>query len=539
MSRYWLDAVRYGDTHGLHGDNYREMYFYRDWVIKAFNQNKPFNEFITEQLAGDLLKSPSDDQLIASGFNRLHISNSAGSALEDELYVNNVVDRVNAVGTVFLGLTLGCASCHDHKYDPISQKEYFQLFAFFNNLDGPSHNMGLKNPPPFLKLPSEEQKKAVENIESQIKDTKDSKKLKKLKAQLKKLHNQIPGTLIMKERKDKRPAFILERGQYDQPGKQVFRNTPKFLPSMKGFRLDRLGFANWLTAKNHPLTSRVTVNRIWQQFFGIGIVKTAGDFGSQGEWPSHPQLLDKLANDFIQSNWNVKALVKSIVMSKTYRQSSQTSRELYQKDPQNRLLARGPRFRMDAEMLRDQALSVSGLLVRKMYGKSVKPPQPEGLWQSVALKASNTKYFKQDSGDNIYRRSVYTFWKRALPPPAMTILNAPTRENCTVTRERTNTPLQALVLMNEPQFVEASINLGQKVGSMSGSDEKKCEWLFEKLTGRYAGKIEVKMMLESLSELKASLDNIDLADQKLSKEIKTWALLANALMSHDSFRCKE
>ena len=544
MARYWLDVVRYGDTHGLHADNYREMYMYRDWVIKAFNANKPFDEFTVEQVAGDMLKKPTEDQLIASGFNRLHISNSAGSALEEELYVNNVNDRVNAIGTVFMGLTLGCAACHDHKFDPISQKEYYQLFAFFNNLDGPSHNSGVKSPAPFLQRPSPDQKNKLSLLKSKIAVEKDKKKLNSLKKQLKKLLAEIPSTLIMKERITERPAYILNRGQYDQPGEKVFRLTPKALPAMDPkLPLNRLGFAKWLTSPEHPLTSRVVVNRFWQQIFGVGLVKTSEDFGSQGQFPSHPKLLDFLSKRFIDNNWNVKELMKYIVTSKTYQQSSQADKSFYIKDPENRLLARGPRFRMDAEMLRDQALFISGSLINEMYGKSVKPPQPPGLWQSVALKASNTGHFKVGSGKDIYRRSIYTFWKRAIPAPTMTIFNAPTRENCTARRERTNTPLQALVLMNEQQFFEASINLAKMSIKNGGStDIQRINYLYETMTGQIADKDEVELInlaLDNFRELYKNNKTTVLAGEKMNSETAVWTMLSNSLMGLDQFKCKE
>ena len=544
MARYWLDVVRYGDTHGLHADNYREMYMYRDWVIKAFNSNKPFDDFTVEQVAGDMLENPSEDQLIASGFNRLHISNSAGSALEEELYVNNVNDRVNAVGTVFLGLTLGCASCHDHKFDPISQKEYYQLFAFFNNLDGPSHNSGVKSPVPFLLRPSAAQKKELDLLKQKISTEKDKKKLSALRKRLKALNNKIPSTLIMKERKTERPAYILNRGQYDQPGEKVSRKTPAALPPMDPrLPVNRLGFAKWLVSPEHPLTSRVVVNRFWQQVFGVGLVKTSEDFGSQGQFPSHPKLLDYLAGHFMKNKWDVKDLMKLIVTSETYKQSSKADKSLYIKDPENRLLARGPRFRMDAEMLRDQALAISGSLVNEMYGKSVKPPQPPGLWKSVALKASNTGNFKADSGKDIYRRSIYTFWKRALPPPAMTIFNAPTRENCIARRERTNTPIQALVLMNEEQFFEAAVKLAKIAITKGGStDLQRLNFLYETMTGHLADKNEIQLMKLALANFRGMYKNDKstvLAGIKMNSETAVWTMMSNSLMGLDKFKSKE
>ncbi|MCM8539316.1 MAG: PSD1 and planctomycete cytochrome C domain-containing protein [Lentisphaeraceae bacterium] len=544
MARYWLDVVRYGDTHGLHGDNYREMYMYRDWVIKSFNANKSFDQFTVEQVAGDMLEKPSLDQLIASGFNRLHISNSAGSALEEELYVNNVNDRVSAIGTVFMGLTLGCAACHDHKFDPISQKEYYQIFAFFNNLDGPSHNSGVKSPKPRLQFPSPKQESELKDLKAKMASEKDKKKLNAIQAQVKKLESQIPSTLIFKERTTERPAFILNRGQYDQASDKVSRKTLAALPPMDPkLPLNRLGFANWLVSPEHPLTSRVVVNRFWQQIFGVGLVKTAEDFGSQGQYPSHPKLLDFLASKFVKEGWNVKELMKFIVTSKAYKQSSKADNSLYIQDPENRLLARGPRFRMDAEMLRDQALFISGKLVTNMYGKSVKPPQPAGLWKSVALKGSNTGTFKQDTGSDIYRRSIYTFWKRALPPPTMTIFNAPTRENCTARRERTNTPIQALVLMNEKQFFEASVNLAKLTLKHGGStDLERLKYLYEKMTGHIPDPNEMQILKESLMAFHELCKNEKvtiLAGEKIYLETAAWAMLSNSLMSLDKFKSKE
>lgn len=544
QARYWLDSVRYADTHGLHADNYREMYLYRDWVIKAYNQNMPFNQFATEQLAGDLLENPSQDQLIASGFNRLHLSNSAGSALKEELFVNNVKDRTDAFGTIFLGMTLGCASCHDHKYDPISQKEYYQLYAFFNSLDGPPDSKGLKNPKPFLALTNPEQQKQLDDRKQKIKTEKDSKQKKQLTQEMNIVYDSVTTTLIMKETKEPRQAYILNRGEYDNPGEKVNRNTPEFLPPMSNhLPINRLGLAIWLTDPKHPIMARVTVNRIWQQFFGIGLVKTSEDFGSQGKWPSQPELLDQLAYEFIQSGWNVKKLIKEIVMSQTYRQSSIASNESYLQDPENAQFIRGPRFRMDVEMLRDQALSFSGLLSTEMFGPSVKPPQPKGLWQSVALKASNTKYYMPDKDDKTYRRSLYTFWKRALPNPTLTTFNAPTREICTPRRERTNTPLQALVLMNEKQFFEAALKLGELTIKNGGNtDTSRLNYLFKKMFMTKATQQEIEILKDCLFEISKSLQytpKVQLAEKSLDRESAIWGLVANALMGTDKFKTKE
>lgn len=543
MARYWLDLVRYGDTHGLHADDYREMYAYRDWIIRAFNENKPFDEFTIEQIAGDLLTTPTTDQLIASGFNRLHLSNSAGSALAEELYVNNVVDRVNAIGTVFLGLTIGCAQCHDHKYDPISQREYYQLFAFFNNLDGLSHTQRKKSPPPFISLPNEKQSQALADLDLKIIDAADNKKkLTELIKERAALAAKIPTTMVMRERHEIRPAYIYERGLYDQPGEKVKRGTPIALPPMSvDLPKNRFGFAQWLVEPNHPLTSRVAVNRIWQQFFGVGLVKTSEDFGSQGELPSHPALLDHLASRFIANDWDIKDLVKYIVTSRTYKQTSSAESSDYIDDPENRWLSRGPRFRLDAEMLRDQALILSGLLNKSMYGRSVKPPQPPGLWKSVALKASNTRFFVPDTGSSTRRRSIYTFWKRSIPPPAMTIFDAPTREVCIARRERTNTPLQALVLMNEPQFFESAIAIARDVINHHSSDSVRLEYAWEKVTGYLIDPTEYSLLSKSLAQLKEQFSmrqEMRMGGEIVSPELASWSMLMNSLLNLDIVKTK-
>lgn len=486
-ARHWLDLVRFADTNGMHHDHYRELSQYRDWVIRAFNANKPFDQFTTEQLAGDLLENASIDQQIASGYNRLHMVMDKGTNPPQESYTRNVVDQVSAFGTVFMGMTLECAVCHGHKYDPVKQKDFYQLFAFFNNIDGDPETPGREQQPPLIRLPSPEQSRSLSEYDSQLDSAKSNvdqlkqilneataaktaseEEVKALTSQLKEkeeelrriqsardeLQREIPLALVMKERAKLRPAYILKRGAYDQPGDEVTRNTPSFLPPIEssGNSLTRLDLARWITDKRHPLMARVTVNRFWQQLFGVGLVKTSGDFGAQGEYPKHPELLDDLAIAFIDSSWNVKSLIRSIVTSQTYKQSSRVSPEEYINDPENRMLARGSRIRLDSEVIRDQVLAISGLLNSEMYGKSVKPPQPADLWRTVSMVSSSTYSFKEDTGDKIYRRSFYTFWKRAMPPPQMTIFDAPTRESCTSRRERTNTPVQALLMMNESQY---------------------------------------------------------------------------------------
>ncbi len=539
MAKYWLDVVRFADTNGIHHDHYRELSPYRDWVIRAFNENLPYDDFIRYQIAGDLYPKPTRDQLIASGFHRLHLIIDVGTALPEESFTRNVLDRVTSVGTAFLGMTVQCAVCHDHKYDPLTMRDFYSLTAFFNNIDatpetgrrsGTDFLRGLQ--PPYINLTDKEQKAELSRLDAEVeaaraelaerqtamrqaqqaaKNAKDTDAetdqrsstditaeaeakvavedaQKRLKA-AQQAHDDylvtIPAAMVMKERSEVRPAHILIRGAYDNPGDQVDRATPAFLPPMRDEdgQPSRMDLANWLVDPSHPLTSRVTVNRFWQQFFGVGIVRTAEDFGAQGEWPSHPDLLDYLAVRFVDSGWNVRQLLKEIVLSETYQQSSIATPEAYKNDPDNRLLARGSRFRMDSEMIRDQVLATSGLLSRKMYGKSVKPPQPEGLWTAVGMPSSYPREFKPDSGDKIYRRSVYTFWKRGMPPPQMTILNAPSREECIARRERTNTPLQALLLLNEAEYLKAARHLAANVMEETQSDQaEKITAIYETIT---------------------------------------------------------
>jgi hypothetical protein len=496
MAKYWLDLVRFADTNGLHHDHYREVTPYRDWVIRSFNNNLSYDDFVRYQLAGDLYDSPTQDQLIASGFNRLHLIIDVGTALPEESFTRNVVDRVTAFGTAFMGLTLQCASCHDHKYDPVTTKDFYQLFAFFNNFDGKPETGGRSGldfkrglQKPYIEMPNPHQKsqlsafnKEIKKLESRLKELSPEKgkedtlsaeektleaSLKKDLDQLKKTRNKVqmavPAALVMKEREEIRPAHILKRGVYDQPGELVERNTPGFLPPIesKSEIKSRMDLANWVVSPSNPLTARVAVNRFWQQCFGTGLVKTSEDFGAQGDRPSHPELLDYLSLQFMESGWDIKQLVRAIALSETYQQSSKIDADLRTRDPENRLLARGSRFRMDSEMVRDQVLMASGLLNQEMLGKSVKPPQPAKLWQIVAMPSSYPRIFKADEGKKAFRRSVYTFWKRGLPPPQMTIFDAPTREACIARRERTNTPLQALMLMNEPQFFSAATHCAQ------------------------------------------------------------------------------
>lgn len=479
MAAGWLEAARYADTDGYQNDRYRYQHAWRDWVILAFNENKPFDEFVVEQLAGDMLPGATLKQQIATGFCRNHRINSEDGSIPAEWHVENVVDRVDTFGTVFLGLTVACARCHDHKYDPISQKDYYRLFAYFNNVPewGIGPNNG--NSPPFVPVPASWPYLTPDENQSV---TPEPVKLRRAREDmgngLKRPQAGPPDTvMVMHELPEPRETYLLKRGQYNSPDKseRLTAGVPTSIDEYNGpAPRNRLELARWLVRPDQPLLSRVTVNRIWQLFFGLGLVKTSENFGIQGQTPSHPELLDWLAVEFSDASqkrigraWDVKTLQRSIVTSATYRQSSRVSPELLARDPENRLLARGPRFRLSANVLRDQALAMSGLLVEKPFGPPTKPYMPPGLWESI----SNNKY-EQDHGASLYRRSLYTFWRRTIPPPMLTTLGAAEREVCVVRKDQTNTPLQALTLMSNVTFVEASRFLAERMLRLAEADPR-------------------------------------------------------------------
>ncbi len=783
--RYWLDAARYADTHGIHFDNFREMWSYRDWVIKAFNRNMPFDEFTIEQLAGDLLPNRSLDQVVASGFNRCNMTTNEGGAIAEEYLVLYARDRTETTSQVWLGLTAGCAVCHDHKFDPISQKEFYQLAAFFNNTTQGAMDGNIQNTPPVVTVPPEQDRATWETLPAQLSaaqqkiDTRraeargdfgtwlakvtpsditarvdtaalvlhaplgectgnqltlavggevqnvslatspvyddgvTSAKAFKTNAETKievpsagdfekdqsfscsawvkvprkdlsgaivarmdegsahrgwdlwldagrpathiihqwpddavkvigkkalepgkwqyvtitydgsgsakgvqvyldgaaqevevaadtlknTIRTEVPFKLaqrstgarlddlslqdlrvyaralsteevsalasvtraaylvarpaegrssaeteelynwwldkadgpyrdlvaakraleqteadiksrstvahVMHEKNDPALAFVLHRGEYDKRGDEVHPDVPKALPPFPDdLSRNRLGFAQWLVRPENPLTARVTVNRFWQEVFGRGLVPTTGDFGVAGRLPSHPELLDWLAVEFRESGWDVKRFFRMLVLSSTYRQAATLAPEKREKDADNALLSRGPRFRMDAEMVRDYALAASGLLVEKIGGPSVRPYQPEGVWEAVAMIGSNTRNYKADEGASLYRRSLYTFWKRAAPPASMDIFNAPSREVCAVQRERTNTPLQALVTLNDPQFVEAARRLAARALREGGAaDGERIDFIARRLLARPLNAEEHEIVSGSLATL--------------------------------------
>lgn len=594
IARYWLDLVRFADTNGMHKDFYRNNFEYRDWVIRAFNQNLPYDDFVRFQLAGDLYDNPTEDQLIASGFNRLHLIIDRGTALPEESFTKNVIDRVTAVGTSFMGLTVHCAQCHDHKYDPITQKDFYSLYAFFNNIDAEPETPGRPKQglqQPFVSFATQEQtqelnklnallsdldreiastKAKILNLEkaakkdleqSKSKEAENSslkndlinelKKFEKKRGDIKKTRDQVESgvrkAMVMRERKTVRPTFMLNRGQYDSPGQQVERDTPGFLFPMKkqSTVASRMDLAEWMVDAKNPLTSRVAANRIWQQFFGVGLVKTSEDIGAQGEVPSHPELLDHLAMSFIDSKWDVKALVKEIVMSKTYQQSSVSTPKRFKSDPDNRWLSRGSRFRLDAEMIRDQILSTSGLISDRMYGPSVKPPQPDGLWKAVTMTGQR---FVADKGESIYRRSVYTFWKRAIPPPQLSILNAPNRDACIARRERTNTPSQALLLLNETEYLKAARNLAKSV--LDQPAEQRMNTMWETVTSKLPDDKEkhaIQSLIDELIEkyrknpkMADDLCNgIDIKSSEQKAQLAAWTVFGTVLYNLDITKTRE
>jgi mono/diheme cytochrome c family protein len=833
--RYWLDVARYADTHGIHFDNFREMWSYREWVIEAFNRNIPFSQFTIEQLAGDLLPDRTLDQVIASGFNRCNMTTNEGGVIPEEYLVLYARDRTETTSQVWLGLTAGCAVCHDHKFDPLTQREFYELAAFFNNTTQGAMDGNIKDTPPVVMVPPDDLRSEWDQLKVQVAEAaqqvdarrasgradfdgwlaaspvgvietkvtnaglcfhaplndnagnvltfsvdgqsravtvpgspqwdegvtatkalktqaetivevsdagnfeKDQaftcsvrvkvpkkgltgailsrmddangyrgwdvwlndgkpashvihqwpddavkvigktelepnrwytitltyeaggnadsvklyldgqrqevdvaanslknsirtevplklaqrntgsrlndivlqdlriydralpaseivdlnsaarmaflvakppegrtpsevdelfgwwlktiddtfRQLTERKGQLEaregEIKNQSTIAHVMQEKSEEAMAFILFRGEYDKRRDPVKADTPDIMPAFPAdLPKNRLGLAQWLLREDHPLTARVTVNRFWQEVFGAGLVKTAGDLGVAGQLPTHPELLDWMAIEFREQGWDIKKFFKMLVMSSTYRQSAVVTPEKLEQDVANRLLSRGPRFRMDAEMVRDSALASSGLLVPTLGGPSVRPYQPPGVWEAVAMIGSNTRDYKEDTGASLYRRSLYTFWKRAAPPASMDIFNAPNREVCTVQRERTNTPLQALVTLNDPQFVEAARRLAERALREGGdNDAARIDFIARRILARSFTEREGAVVADSLAKLlafygahaeeakqlietgesqpDASLDPANLAG---------WTMLANELMNLDEVLTK-
>jgi hypothetical protein len=571
----WLDAARFADTHGYHIDSGRDMSHWRDYVINAFNANLPFDRFTVEQLAGDLLPGATVAQKVASGFNRNHMINFEGGAIPQEYHNAYIVDRVNTTATVWLGLTIACAQCHDHKYDPISQKEFYQLYAFFHNVPENGLDGAKGNAAPVLKEPTPEQQRELAKFDEALRAVEQklaapnqgsAEGLKAEAARLRKaradLDRRIPTTMVMQEMSPPRDTYILQRGEYDKKGAKVSAGVPSTLSAFsKDAPHNRLGLARWLVDPNQPLTARVIVNRYWQMLFGTGLVKTAEDFGAQGEPPSHPELLDWLAVEFMtpspgplgtgaKQNWSVRDLIRLIVTSATYRQSAKLSPSLLARDPDNRLLARGPRLRLQAEFIRDQALAISGLLNRDIGGASVAPYQPAGLWQELASRGDSknwsAQFFVQSHGKDLYRRTMYTFWKRTSPPPQLVTFDAPDRETCTVRRGRTNTPLQALVLMNDPTYVEASRKFAERLLKEATGVDERLQLAFRLATARLPSVREMSILRQVLDrqmvkyqgDKSAALELLAIGeagrDGRLPPtELAAWTMVASVILNLD------
>ncbi len=491
MSLHWLDLARYADSHGYQDDGYRTQWPWRDWVIHAFNENMSYRQFVTWQLAGDLLPDSNKEQLLATGFNRNHKITEEGGIIDEEYRMLYVTDRNDMFGKGLLGVTLECAHCHDHKYDPFSQKEYYQMFAFFNNVKEVGRESVIGGPETYAKKPLMEI--SDEDAESILKFVN--------KPDTNRLIVSVMGDLD-----STRKTHILKRGVYDALGDEVQAGTPNaILPFNENYPQNRLGLSKWLFDKKNPLTARVYVNILWQEFFGRGIVKTSGDFGMQGDLPTHPALLDWLAVDFMEHGWDIKRLVKQMVTSATYRQSATVSQESLAKDPENIYLARGSRYRIHAEYVKDLVLASSGLLNREIGGPSVKPYQPDGLWEGATSGRGLLSVYKQDHGKKLYRRGMYTLIKRTVPPPTMGIFDASNRDLCEVKRLKTNTPLQALVMMNDPAVLEASRVLAARLLQEKTNSAEKLTKAFRLIISRHPSEKELKILQNYFEKEKTTL----------------------------------
>ncbi|MBL8829334.1 MAG: PSD1 domain-containing protein [Planctomycetaceae bacterium] len=563
----WLDAARYADSNGYQGDPERTMWPWRDWVVSAINRNQSYDRFTIEQLAGDLLPNASLDQKIATGFNRNHMFNGEGGRIAEETRVENVMDRLETTATVWMGVTLGCARCHDHKYDPFTNREYYEFFAYFNNTSetGGASGGGRSGQiapivavmPPEVQLKLDQLQRDVDTLGKQVNEREktvfargdkllitDAPLVKELPEKAKaaiaraphdrpsdarnelatffkdrdpeyakllgalngaisrrdSLNSSYPRVMVMDEQPQVRDTFMLVKGLYNKTTDKVTANVPRVFPKPPADKsTNRLGLAEWLMDRRHPLTARVTVNRYWQAFFGVGLVKTVEDFGVQGESPSHPELLDWLATELVDSGWNIKHLHRLIVTSAAYQQSSSVTPTLWERDPENRLLARGPRFRMPSWMIRDQALAISGLLVDRLGGPSVKPYQPAGIWEEATF---GKKTYVQDHGESLYRRSLYIFWRRIVGPTMF--FDTSTRQVCSIKQVRTNTPLHALATLNDVTYIEAARTLAQRVlqTSPSADDSSRIAAAFRRATTRAPSSQELTVLQGTLDRLR-------------------------------------
>jgi len=488
MALLWMDLARYADSYGFQDDNIRSQWPWRDWVINAFNTNMHYDQFLTQQIAGDLMPTASKSTILATAFFRNHKYTEEGGVIEEEYRVSYNIDKTRTYGKAILGVTIECAQCHDHKYDPFSNKDYYQLYAFFNmsKEKGYEGDVSISTPAknPKLFITKEEQSKFLSFINH---------------VDTNKLEVSVMGDWKMGDTGKSRPTYILSRGSYDAP--TTIEVKPTALESIMSFdtlkyERNRLGLAKWTVEKKNPLTARVFVNFIWQEIFGKGIVKTSSDYGLQGELPSHPALLDWLAVDFMEHNWDVKYLIKKILSSNTYQQSSVVSKKQLEQDPDNLFYTRSPRIRFKAEIVRDWVLGTSGILNPMIGGPSVKPYQPKGVWESTTSGRGVLASYKQDHGPAIYRRGLYTFIKLTAPPPSMMIFDASNRDQCEAKRASTNTPLQALTMLNDPAVLEASRVLAENISVTNKSLEDKLEQAFETIVIRKPSRFERNKLMD-------------------------------------------
>ena len=611
MSWDWLDAARYADSNGYQGDGERTMWPWRDWVVSAFNRGLPYDQFTTWQLAGDQLPGGGPEQKLATGFCRNHMINGEGGRIAEENRIDYVMDMGETTGTVWLGLTFNCCRCHDHKFDPLLKRDYYSLFAFFNQtpVDGGGGN---PQSPPAMEVPTAEMTERLAKTEEAIavaakelgdfettlfpreasQNAADSAaaaklpdgikavlkvaasqrnkdqlqqlekhwerenadylpKLRKVRTAIEERDNvkrSVPRVMVMEDMPAPRKTFMLDKGLYDKPQEEVSAATPISLPRLpEGAAKNRLALANWLVFADQPLTPRVVVNRFWQQFFGIGIVKTPEDFGVQGERPKHPELLDWLAADFRDAGWDTKRLIRRFLTSAAYRQSSQGTKDLAERDPDNRLLARGPRYRLPAWMIRDNALSASGLLVRRVGGPPVKTYQPSGVWEEATF---GTKRYQQDSGSALYRRSVYVFWRRIVGPTMF--FDSASRQFCTVKQLRTNTPLHALATLNDTTYVEAARALAERAMTAAEKPDDRLDHIYRLVLSRTPTPSEREVLLKALAQLQAEYAADPAAAEKLLKvgehsrnmnlaaaDHAAWTALCSAILNLDEALVKE
>ncbi|MCE9631235.1 MAG: PSD1 and planctomycete cytochrome C domain-containing protein [Planctomycetia bacterium] len=572
QARQWLDLARYADSAGYADDPQRTIWGWRDWVVRAFDANMPFDEFTIRQIAGDLLPQATLDDRIATAFHRNTLTNNEGGTIDEEFRTVAIVDRVNTTMSTWMGTTIACAQCHDHKYDPLSQKEYFQLYAILNN----TADADRQNESPLAEIPWEPVdaqraaiKREIAEIETGIpllakpaaKDRPEPPEFQPARKILDGLRTKLAATpavtvpVLQELAGDKRRVTKIQlRGNWQNLGDEVAEGVPIAFsgpPVADAGRIDRLTLAKWLVDPANPLTARVVVNRIWERLFGIGIVSTSEEFGSQGELPSHPELLDWLAAELVARRWDTKAIQRLIVTSAAYRQTSKCPPDLVARDPENRLLGCGPRVRLSAEVIRDQALAASGLLSRKKGGPSVKPPQPN-LGLSAAFGGGID--WQTSTGEDRYRRAIYTTWRRSNPYPSMATFDAPSREVCTVRRPRTNTPLQALVTLNDPAYVEAAQALARRMvreGGAAATDRAARGFRLVLARGPSSAEIErlVRLHDDAAADFRADpADAAKMATDPLgpipaelgadAADLAAWTLVANVILNLDeTFMC--